>query len=438
MTRSLPLLATELVESIARALENKKDILSLRLACRDLHDKTSNVFGETFFHTIETDLSPQDTERMKSIATHENLRRHVKELCIDITNRTRWRSGSFAERRRQERVLGLGYHWPRDEEGALKDDLPILPDMCKLLESDFPRCRDFRVTNFPRMLTETDYGEVHLAPTDAIAILLRIIALTGIRVSSFSVTGRLELEAKYLRSSLWECGHFDKVWGESLRNLDLHCGFWFEADEPLLKAFTIRLVSAAKSLRTLQFRMNSRSSAFGYDNDESQLRCGHDHLFREIWKASDAVPLENLVITWARASADVIIPFLLKFRDTLSTLVLDCIQLDRGTWHEIIETLQDQFPKLEAFTISCVSPPESLGDYMLFRDLHKDSRVPATLEAEKFELAYHPQSHEVGILGVRYRGNSMRVALDVLLRNMYSETAEERNPNRWRKPGLLA
>lgn len=71
-------LPTELVEKIARRLKNdvphwqKKDLCSLRLTCKNLHSKTSWLFGRMYFDTVSVAFTSRSLQRLHDIAHDES------------------------------------------------------------------------------------------------------------------------------------------------------------------------------------------------------------------------------------------------------------------------------------------------------------------------------------------------------------------------------
>lgn len=61
-----------------------RDIISLRLACRQLEQKTFRVFARTCFGFLRTDLSARSIQRLKDISAHDQIRKHLHTLHVTL------------------------------------------------------------------------------------------------------------------------------------------------------------------------------------------------------------------------------------------------------------------------------------------------------------------------------------------------------------------
>jgi hypothetical protein len=125
----LDTLTTELVEHIVGLLDDKSDLLSVRLVCQQLDWKAFRTFGMAWFSTLDSDLSMQSLRRLESIAHHKKLRLYVQKLRIGYSTHP------------PERPLGHGNHWMREASGCLDVSSPIASSFRDLLANNLIYCR---------------------------------------------------------------------------------------------------------------------------------------------------------------------------------------------------------------------------------------------------------------------------------------------------------
>jgi hypothetical protein len=116
----LQCLSAELVELIARGLDDRFDLLRLRLACRYLYHATYAVFVAAWSTTLTTDLTPGSLRRLSSIARRHDLALAVRCLRIgDCGLPHEERYVSIQARERQVANVVRRRWWPRFENGCL-------------------------------------------------------------------------------------------------------------------------------------------------------------------------------------------------------------------------------------------------------------------------------------------------------------------------------
>lgn len=74
-------LAVEIVEIIGSHLQ-PRDLLSVRLVCRDFASRTFRSFGRTFFTIVRADLTPESLERLRVISECKHLAFYPQVLHI--------------------------------------------------------------------------------------------------------------------------------------------------------------------------------------------------------------------------------------------------------------------------------------------------------------------------------------------------------------------
>ncbi|KAF2875560.1 hypothetical protein BDV95DRAFT_602979 [Massariosphaeria phaeospora] len=137
---------------------------------------------------------------------------------------------------------------------------------------------------------------------------------------------------------------------------------------------------------------------------------------RDIAQTDFSPSLKTLIIWRCDVSAVTLIAFLLKFRRTLSTLVIDYVPL-HGNWRDVVVTLWDGFPRLKNITLRMVHEHALPVSFNRLRD---NRHLPAPFEKESFELADPDRDGWLETAAVRYKGEHMWTALDALSRLMWS------------------
>lgn len=415
MQISLLDLPTELMEHIASFLSQGNDILSLRLTCQATHARTLTAFGATFFHTIETDLSAVDIEDLKVLAERDHLCRHVKTLCI--TPKLRTPSvlipfNTMSMRMERRSVFGHGFYWPRNSHGTLEGAIPIVNFLGTFLSTKCVNCISFRIcngeTDFPGEECRTDY----ITSADSLAVLLHIISKFKIHVSTFDFnlgwsSGYVQLQSERVHPNLWDVGEFESTWAHSIRDLRLV----YSLSSMDHFRLTARLISAAKSLRSLKCR---------FDGDME-----HSALFRGIVSSGVSLPLQELVLFSADLSENSLVTFLSSVRSSIRSIVLCMVHLNQGSWRSVFEVLQTDFPLLENITLFHLYGPEK--SRIFFCHLRHNRKLPGLNET--FELRDKKAFEKIRIEAVRYQGRHVQVALDALARSVYHIHQDRRDPS---------
>lgn len=90
-----------------------RDIISLRLACQQLEQKTFRVFARTCFGFLRTDLSARSIQRLKDISAHDQIRKHLHTLHVTL----------FLKEGKSS-YFGTGFTWNRGVHGRLVPPFP--------------------------------------------------------------------------------------------------------------------------------------------------------------------------------------------------------------------------------------------------------------------------------------------------------------------------
>ncbi|MCJ1232965.1 hypothetical protein MMC14_000919 [Varicellaria rhodocarpa] len=174
MTATLTSLPTEIIDLIARELSSwNKDHWKLRSVRRDLHAKTFRRVSQDYFTTVRTDLSHKSLQKLKDISEHKQLRHYVRVLLISATSPEDFGSGNL---------------WPRHPSGHLLAPLPVMEALRGVLLSGLVSCRSFRFEfEYYEVNLQTNYSsdDYRLSDDDTVALILAVIADTGLPVESF-------------------------------------------------------------------------------------------------------------------------------------------------------------------------------------------------------------------------------------------------------------
>jgi hypothetical protein len=416
--RSFLDLPVELVEQITDNLSKIQDILALRLVCRDLLAKTWATFCETFVATLETDLSTEDMQQIRILASQDKLRGYVKTLSISAREWTpqfpsdknalemEWTASE------QKSVFGRGHQWPRSDTGYLEGNIPLIADLGNLLATRFVNCKSFRVHDAENDYPQTPYSKDFITSADTVSILLRIIATYKIEVIFFEINfgwGRslAHLDPMRINTNQWAFEPSQAAWNRSLEALHLTFPRFSSEHHPL----AIELITAAKSLRSLKL---------GIDMSHNQ-----DHFLRSLAQNRFSAPLKELVLFTVHTSEEALVGFLQSCSGTLSSITLCQARLSEGSWRSILRILRDgvkseKYPAMESVTLFNLMGPHDLNHSdtrIYFGELHKNPFLPNS--DERIEMVERSAYGAVRTVAARYKGSYIEVALDKLAKSVY-------------------
>ncbi|EAQ91473.1 predicted protein [Chaetomium globosum CBS 148.51] len=333
MLQNLP---PELVSQIVSSAVNA-DILSLRLACRTLYEKTFSAFATAFFHRVVVDLCPKPLERLRQIANHERLRLYVRELAI---------FGVRSCPNPPRHMPGTGHRWARDpSSGCLDPSFPIISDL-RAVVSRLVNCRFVAVLDDQEPNAElrgpSEEGGLLLLDTVHVALLLanNLQALQTFRVSpSEFPNARILTQSNPTdtdRRSLLPrsvAGSLSESWATNL--VDLHLQWYSRHDADSLLVL-VDLVLGARSLQKLC--MGGAPGEF----------------YRRLAAAAppDALPLAVLEVREATRdmTSDVLIALATRFRRTLAHLYVRHVRLgDPENWAAVLRSWARDLGRLESF-----------------------------------------------------------------------------------------
>ena len=391
MSSQLAVLPFEIVEFIAGRAE-PADLLSLRLVCRLLRAKSIQCFGRTFFSVVRSDLSITSLEKLKSISEHEQLKHHVQGLLIKGYN-----------------GLGQGFRWTRSPSGHLIAPMQCVEALRTILLNDLIHCRSFHV--YREYEPENDYEVDCLAPSDAVAIIFMMVAETALPIKSFNVdftefSKPKKLDMKRLHIPEFpgsQRSRFISGWGH-LEELILEYTMSVES-----LSLTTGLVLSAPYLQKLKL-----GPGFESHDDESS-----DSFFERLSAAEGLPALRELSISGVQTTGPILARFVFRFGPSLCTLSFWHVMItSHDTWAAFFRAMRSNFPLLEHISVEHLKELQLPKTRIIFPLLDKDNGVPDT-GGRKFDLKYKSLRRQQMVIGAKYSGPGVDMALEVLARSAY-------------------
>ena len=342
MSSRFPTLAIEVIELIATFVKFA-DLRSLRLVCRQLNRKTLNCFGRANFATIQTDLSYKSLERIQSISKFEHLAIHVQ--CLNVTHTP-------------DGIIGQGFDWPRHFSGCLAENLNGTGLLRDILSHRLLNCRSFLIYSYDEY--EPRYDTDRLVPSDAVGLILSIVAEADLKLRSFTVQsshhGNGRLDTPRLRMPLSQTPKFVKAWSQIE---ELVLDYAITSDQ---WNWVMHLISSVLRLRKLSLGFHEGDASF----------------MQRLSSLHELNRLEELRLGSARVTVDAITSLLLQNRDTLHSLSLQHTVLDdEGMWATVLENMKSQFPRLQNLVLFWLKQGTNHGR-VIFSKLLKYPVVPGS------------------------------------------------------------
>ncbi|MCJ1228107.1 hypothetical protein MMC12_004768 [Toensbergia leucococca] len=385
MPSSLSLLPIEIIETIASELD-RTNLCSVRLTCRNLHQKTLHFFGQTCWSTLQTDLSPTSLQKLQSISHLDQFKHHVQTLIVK-----KWTD-----------ELGRGFDWPRVKESGHVNTLSA--PGAKLLQHvlfNLVNCRSFQIHSCGGV--EEEYEFEYILPSDAIDLLLTIVAETKIAVKSFRVDFESQgsVDAKRLQMDSYQQPAFIAVW-KDLEELSLE--HHLTSDN---LAWAQNLVLYTTSLRKLSLH-------FYFDHSTSFVRS---------LLSSPIVlqGLQELKLGRIHITENMLSSLLLHCSSSLHVLSFWHVYISSGTWRQILTQLQD-FPFLDDITLHWPKEYSQNEEqeivHLQFPALDRNHVVPDS-EGQKIELRRKRWNGQPRVWGARFHGRvGMKKALGILIESI--------------------
>ena len=390
-------LPPELVEAVASLLE-PTDLCALRMTCRTIYNKTYHVFWRTSLQNIQTDLSHSSLTKLDMLSNNP-------ELCCYVHRLT------FKEFDENNLILGEGLDWNRHSPGHLID-LQEQP-AAKLLRPILSRlvnCKSFECCSISTP-DHLDLEDAHRA-TDAVQLILDIVAETRLPVASFSVNFRdhYETGCVYLDPSRLHLGYFKKPgfvdkWAH-LGELNLD----FTPDFEILNWAT-DLILLAPNVKKLNMRLDIDNNTF--------------ILMRRLASTESLVwpRLQELRLGRNRSPLADLTALLDKCKQTLRVLHIRMLTTD-ATVSDLgifFETLNRIFPCLEDIGFGPWFSRPRIGIQRLSAvhcsPLLENLDMDET-EKAKVDVAYEDHYGERTVRSVAYSGPQVHAVLDSLARSV--------------------
>ena len=392
MEPTLPTLAIELVELIARFLEIA-DFCSLRLTCKNLRKKSLHSFG-ALFTTIRTDLSQKSLHKLQVISEDENLRLYVQKLLVKPV---------------EGETLGQGFQWHRHSSGHLEGHLPGLVKLQYLLTHNLPKCRSFHIFTLGGEEDESDT----LTPSDVVALILRTVA-------TFSIDASMSLPLKSfivdfsspivgLRSRNDNSIHAKRLQMWQYRQPSFRTA-WARVQELVLEQkltpetfdWELDLILNATSLRKLS------------------LDVGRDHsgpFLERLCHLSSFQSLESFKLARASTSVEHLSRLIERSHDTLRVLSLKLVSTERlSDWPIFLGRLRKHATFLQSVSIHWLTTHSyEVHKVVMFPSLLINSVVPDS-GGRRWTLTEKKWNKAKRIFGVDYEGPRVDEALDMLVK----------------------
>ena len=377
MSSKLPTLAMEIIELISTFVE-PADLRSLRLVCRELNNKTLHYFGLASFAIVQTDLSRKSLQRLQNISDFENLAVHVQCLHIKHTDNGK---------------LGQGFDWRRHQGDLVANQLDGANLLRDVLVKRLLKCRSFQIDSYdeyqPRQETDS------LIPSDAVGLVLSIIAEADLALRSFTVEsshdGIGRLDTKRLQMALSHTPQFIAAWSH-VEELVLNYATTSDQHDWML-----HLISSAPRLWKLSLGFEGTSSLF-------MGRLSSSHSLNR---------LEDLSLRSARMTVENISTLLFHNRETLHSLSFRRITIKYGgKWATVLENMKGQLPCLKNLLLFWLKE-QTADQRVIFSKMTRHPVVPGSEDRRPGDDRLRYDSHLLESveepIRLRYWGGGRRV-----------------------------
>jgi hypothetical protein len=404
-------LPVELMEMIIGELLTT-DVLSIRLTCRNLEQKTRDYCGRNVFANVRTDLSRGSLWDLAKIAEHVILSDYAKTMIIPQCS--------------PERMLGRGHYWPR-HNGLIgpSEGFETLKD---ILLNKLPNCRSFHIEANAWTDPPTDGN---LVSTDVVNIVYKLVAEHGLQVQALVIDGTPPnksspgwLDSKCLDSFFFESQLFKEAWVH-VKSIHLTMGISQSQID-----WTIRTICYAKNLEKLSIcgsRVPSQEEYF-FERFKQVLQpsCLQQENISGQFKQIHQLPyLQELCLAQFHVQRDALLGLLQSLRDTLTRIEFSKIFIKNGDrfWIDTIKEMQNchalksfSFRRLhEKRPIPVPNRSSPLYPWLLaFPEISIESEIPGGGGFSKVELEYGRHDLPMQKSWVAYSGPNALSALKML------------------------
>ncbi|KAI1758789.1 hypothetical protein GGR53DRAFT_515914 [Hypoxylon sp. FL1150] len=393
----LNLLCVELVELIARALDNRYELLVLRLVCRHLRRATSVLFTKAWFTTLTIDFTPRCLHRLSNIAQRDDLALAVRCLRVaDCYRSPRIRPSSFRMLNRETLVFGEGLLWPRTADGILDLTSQPVNHFTELL-ARFRLCTEIRVTD--EIGHPNDRSDTYLCPIDACYIMLNLLARhRDLYIQSFIIKFDRARDSK---TTQMPTGLADLLvlssWASHLHRLSIT---WTTDTDPIAASVTMDLIRMATCAQSLTLSLPHSMN---------------ENIYKLVSQAPQLPALTKLTLgkfDWP--PPDMFPNIIARFRGSLKRLHVEGAFRSPGALNSFFGLLAGQnLTALESITVA-----DGFGTFFCPFQFNQDALQQCGVIFE-FTLRFSCGGERVN--GIRYRGSrgGIRHALQILADTSY-------------------
>ena len=375
---TLSTLPTEIVEAVAFSLECN-DLLLLRLVCRQLWQKTLHPFGK-LFETLRTDLSSASLQRLESVSKITPIRQNVQTLLLAKGNNCQF---------------GQDFRWYQGPSSHVEPPFPNFDRLQNMLLHSFSNCRSFRIINKDASEDET----LQFLRTDAIAMLLHMIARLDLNIKSFVVdVNHGDLDTTRLQMWRARLPSFLSTW-KHLRELSLNFGLKSDTID-----WALELIVNATNLQSL-------SLSLYFDKPKA--------LFTRLCASNACRGLTSLTLaSMTVASSQHLTELFCRSKNTLHTLSIWHINIHDGeAWPAVLEQCRIQLIHLQRFSLNILADrinQDHTSTMYHFPSLSEDLIIPES-GGRKFTLTRKNRKGGRSVFGVDYSGARVDNALKMLI-----------------------
>lgn len=358
------------------------DLCSLRLTCKLLYRATIYPFGRTYLRRVETDLSLDSLQRLAVVSQHQQLRHHVHHISINEI---------YSD------FFGRGFIWDRYPLGRLIFPQPTIQKLQDILTL-LTNCSSFHIRGVNNWV-ET-HGSDCLGVSDVVAIILHIVAETGLPVRLFSVDfeNQIAMDVRRLYMPDFQKPGFTRAWSH-LHELSL-----LQNVAHSTANFLTGLIINGPNLRKL---------TIDFGRDDAMEPVMHRLSF------ADSLPqLQQLELKCTSFSReDQFLLFLRRFRHSLRILYLDRIFLSVDGWRAVLTSLSNDFTSLESIRLMVLFLKNKGARVIHFPALLSNPFVNGS-NGRRFIFSIKKRlCGEDRVVWVGYTGPNMDMALQTLIKH---------------------
>ncbi|KAI2627626.1 hypothetical protein GGR54DRAFT_423540 [Hypoxylon sp. NC1633] len=393
-------ICVELVELIAKSLDDRKDLLALRCVSRYLSNATFPVFAKAWFTRLDIDFTPRCYRRLVGITRSQELTDAVRWISVNACDRFATEAYWLHEDDEFARYLGQGYSWPRCEDNSIDLSSQQLMAFQSVIAS-FSHVKDIGVTN--------ELGEginmEGLTPMDACYIMLSFLQRNvKNRIQTFTIDFWQDVASYELVTIPPRIADLlvQTTWSSQLQHLDI----WWAVTDGHVNP-TVDLISTA---------MSARSMDIGFPHSAG------DTVFQRLIQIPQLPTLAHLTISvMGLYEPDLLTRFIARFQRSLKTLCIQKLIMHAENVPVFYDLLAElDLPALELIVVKRCR-------HTLFCSLPEQQDVLERCGGRfNFARGYDEILGRDVVYGVQYRGSGegMRLALRAIADHLTDIDAE--------------